>query len=158
MGTGGDSLDAMLAQLQWPPQPERRRHTRGLRATPFGFMPLGLQGLNGDDEEFMRRIMEQSAEEDIPRVERASRRDIARLPVRRLTCEDMASTTEDQKSCTICMEEFKEGDQQKTLPCFHRYHAQCVDQWLQRNGCCPCCKHRIEDPRRNLNSNSAFDS
>ena len=43
-------------------------------------------------------------------------------------------------SCTICMEEFKEGDRVRILPCFHQYHVGCVDEWLHQHPDCPICK------------------
>merc|ERR1711933_603711 len=106
-------------------------------APRFGAFSFGVE------DELLRRVMSQSFEDDVPQVERASNRDIASLPVHCLTAEEVASATDDQKSCTICMEDFKAGDEQKTLPCFHKLHAQCVDQWLQRSVCCPVCKHGV---------------
>jgi len=46
--------------------------------------------------------------------------------------------------CQICMEEFAEGDELRTLPCFHLFHSACVDQWLKVNCICPTCRHKIE--------------
>eukprot|EP00554_Chaetoceros_debilis_P006450 CAMPEP_0194077754 /NCGR_PEP_ID=MMETSP0149-20130528/4326_1 /TAXON_ID=122233 /ORGANISM="Chaetoceros debilis, Strain MM31A-1" /LENGTH=507 /DNA_ID=CAMNT_0038758869 /DNA_START=188 /DNA_END=1711 /DNA_ORIENTATION=+ len=49
--------------------------------------------------------------------------------------------------CSICLEEYKVGDMVRTIPCFHEFHAQCIDQWLQLKDTCPICKHatRSED-------------
>jgi hypothetical protein len=41
------------------------------------------------------------------------------------------------------MEDFEEGDELRTLPCFHLFHAKCVDQWLKQNSICPICRHKI---------------
>lgn len=45
--------------------------------------------------------------------------------------------------CAICMEAFEEGVQVRTLPCLHKYHLPCIDQWLRGNGLCPICKHPV---------------
>lgn len=34
-------------------------------------------------------------------------------------------------SCVVCMEDYKTGEQLKTLPCLHQYHKQCIDKWLK---------------------------
>lgn len=46
-------------------------------------------------------------------------------------------------NCQICMENFEEGDELRTLPCFHLFHSHCVDQWLKVNSICPTCRHKI---------------
>ena len=46
--------------------------------------------------------------------------------------------------CTICMSEMEHGQTVRRLPCMHRYHPECVDQWLQMNKSCPVCKHEID--------------
>jgi len=33
--------------------------------------------------------------------------------------------------CAICCENYKTGDVQKTLPCFHVFYSNCVDTWLK---------------------------
>lgn len=63
-----------------------------------------------------------------------------------VVCEgDLDRVPTEHRTCTICMDEFAVGDEQRTLPCFHRFHKACVDQWLERSGTCPICKHRVED-------------
>lgn len=51
----------------------------------------------------------------------------------------------DDGKCMVCMETFNEGEALRTLPCLHRYHAACVDQWLQRRPECPICKRDIRE-------------
>ena len=45
--------------------------------------------------------------------------------------------------CSICLCEYEDGDVLKTLPCFHKFHASCVDPWLATRDICPTCRHRI---------------
>ena len=66
--------------------------------------------------------------------------DIHQLPTRRL--ENLEHLGE-QTKCLICLEEFADGDELKTLPCLHFYHQRCVDQWLRTDNSCPVCKHPI---------------
>jgi len=49
----------------------------------------------------------------------------------------------DLPSCTICLDDFGEGDAIRTLPCFHTYHQPCIDRWLLSNNSCPVCKTPI---------------
>lgn len=48
-----------------------------------------------------------------------------------------------QTQCMICLEEFQAGETLRVLPCFHRYHQACVDNWFSRSACCPVCKHDV---------------
>mmetsp|Transcript_126312 Transcript_126312/g.252374 ORF Transcript_126312/g.252374 Transcript_126312/m.252374 type:complete len:377 (+) Transcript_126312:80-1210(+) len=66
------------------------------------------------------------------------------LPLRRVTAADLGQIPDEHRSCAICLEEFRTGDQQRTLPCFHRFHKACVDQWLRQDNTCPLCKHALE--------------
>jgi hypothetical protein len=42
--------------------------------------------------------------------------------------------------CCICLESWAPGETQRTLPCLHFFHAQCVDPWLTRRFQCPLCQ------------------
>jgi len=45
-------------------------------------------------------------------------------------------------TCSICIEEFEEGEKIRLLPlCGHAFHTECILPWLKdRQGCCPLCK------------------
>ncbi|KAK3281707.1 hypothetical protein CYMTET_10518 [Cymbomonas tetramitiformis] len=63
-----------------------------------------------------------------------------------------------QCSCTICLQDFEEGDTVRTLPrCSHMYHTACIDQWLVTQGDCPICRVAIiaEDSRSAKDSSTA---
>ena len=55
---------------------------------------------------------------------------------------EKSSTTE---QCTICMDELKEGDTVRILPCGHNtFHRHCIDDWLKKiNRSCPLCRHNV---------------
>lgn len=54
-----------------------------------------------------------------------------------------ASGAEEAEKCAICLGEYEEGEDVKTLPCAHMFHAECVDRWLNVNRICPFCKQSI---------------
>ena len=47
--------------------------------------------------------------------------------------------------CPICLEEFEEGDMLRVLPCpgKHKFHCDCVDDWLEVNCTCPTCRVQV---------------
>lgn len=48
------------------------------------------------------------------------------------------------QKCVICMEKYEINDEVKTLPCFHLFHKDCIDQWIKAgNDSCPICKNKI---------------
>jgi len=54
------------------------------------------------------------------------------------------NTNTELLTCRVCLSEYEDGDVLRTLPCFHRYHAECIDRWLVRDNKCPMCKHEID--------------
>ena len=50
----------------------------------------------------------------------------------------------DKKKCTICLENYKNGDDSIALPCIHIFHAECIKTWLKNNTTCPICKNEIK--------------
>jgi ATP-dependent DNA helicase PIF1 len=47
-------------------------------------------------------------------------------------------------SCCICLNDFKKGDSVKYLPCFHLFHTDEIDSWLEKNNACPICRTPVE--------------
>uniref|UniRef100_A0A023G8N6 RING-type E3 ubiquitin transferase n=1 Tax=Amblyomma triste TaxID=251400 RepID=A0A023G8N6_AMBTT len=47
--------------------------------------------------------------------------------------------------CTVCMEEFKTGEQVKRLPCQHHFHPDCIVPWLELHGTCPICRKLLNE-------------
>lgn len=37
------------------------------------------------------------------------------------------------------------GDSMRVLPCFHRFHVEEIDDWLDRNTTCPLCHLDISE-------------
>ncbi|CAK1360204.1 hypothetical protein CB0940_06287 [Cercospora beticola] len=66
------------------------------------------------------------------------------------TTERSASATPDESSnqgCSICTEDFEVGEDQRVLPCDHRFHPACIDPWLLNvSGTCPLCRIDLRPP------------
>eukprot|EP01083_Nonionella_stella_P252640 870195_1 len=48
-----------------------------------------------------------------------------------------------EEECAICLRPQKTKEEIRILPCHHRYHAECVDLWLNRRAHCPMCKLKV---------------
>ncbi|CAD6251875.1 unnamed protein product [Miscanthus lutarioriparius] len=53
---------------------------------------------------------------------------------------DVNKSTVDDMKCSICQEEYMEGEEVGRLPCEHRFHVCCIGQWLRQKNWCPICK------------------
>merc|ERR1712013_397767 len=55
-----------------------------------------------------------------------------------------------KEQCSICLEEFKNGDSIRRLPCFHIFHTHEIDRWLKTgNDKCPICRVPIDGQMQN---------
>ena len=49
-------------------------------------------------------------------------------------------------SCSICLDDFENGEKLRLLPCGHFFHTACILPWLtERQGCCPLCKAGVNE-------------
>jgi len=48
-----------------------------------------------------------------------------------------------EASCAVCLDEFAGEQHVRQLPCGHRFHAPCIDQWLARSTRCPLCSRDV---------------
>ncbi|KAK9665260.1 hypothetical protein RND81_14G100900 [Saponaria officinalis] len=47
----------------------------------------------------------------------------------------------DDETCSICLSDYQPRETLKLLPhCLHRFHKDCIDQWLRSKGVCPICR------------------
>ncbi|XP_057522424.1 E3 ubiquitin-protein ligase SDIR1 [Amaranthus tricolor] len=51
--------------------------------------------------------------------------------------------TEEELTCSVCLEQVNIGELIRSLPCLHQYHANCIDPWLRQQGTCPVCKFKV---------------
>ncbi|KAL5709541.1 RING-type E3 ubiquitin transferase [Ranunculus cassubicifolius] len=51
-------------------------------------------------------------------------------------------SSEDELTCSVCLEQVSVGEVLRSLPCLHQFHANCIDPWLRQQGTCPVCKFR----------------
>lgn len=55
------------------------------------------------------------------------------------------ASDETVNECRICLSQFESNDTLRTLPCLHRFHRDCIDNWIQRNAVCPVCRVKLRD-------------
>lgn len=71
-----------------------------------------------------------------------------RSPASKSSVEDMPRVVigEDKEkggSCAICLEEWSEGDVAAEMPCKHKFHSRCVEEWLGIHATCPLCRYEM---------------
>ncbi|CAN7138878.1 zinc finger CCCH domain-containing protein 13 [Brassica rapa] len=57
--------------------------------------------------------------------------------------ESTVQTDNFEETCVICLETPTIGDTIRHLPCFHKFHKDCIDPWLGRSKACPVCKFSV---------------
>ena len=50
---------------------------------------------------------------------------------------------ERQTECAFCLDDFRDGDVVRSLPCFHFFHSDEIDDWLRRRATCPLCNTAV---------------
>ncbi|CAI5712616.1 hypothetical protein KXD40_001642 [Peronospora effusa] len=86
--------------------------------------------VGNDDERLMRRYGR--------RNEGATPQQIQQLPTVTVT-KGMLQTSENE-NCIVCLRAFQVDDRVRMMPCFHRFHLECIDPWLKEKASCPICK------------------
>merc|ERR1719421_2488894 len=47
--------------------------------------------------------------------------------------DDGTATEDADDTCPICLGEYENNETLRMLPCKHRFHPKCVDEWLRSN-------------------------
>ena len=90
---------------------------------------------------------------------------VSSLPKRRITVVEIEKNRERRLShaqdeglsaCLVCLTEYEDNEEIRTMPCLHFFHRRCIDKWLLECGSkCPICKF---DVRRDYNITSPEQS
>ncbi|CAD8149762.1 unnamed protein product [Paramecium pentaurelia] len=57
--------------------------------------------------------------------------------------EHVVSMNDQQQTCYICQEDFKNEEVELEMSCSHNFHKDCLTQWLKINNSCPVCRAKI---------------
>ncbi|XP_024028086.1 E3 ubiquitin-protein ligase SDIR1 isoform X1 [Morus notabilis] len=76
--------------------------------------------------------MQQPSSSSLAATEQDSRKEDGKL-----------KASEDELTCSICLEQVSRGEFIRSLPCLHQFHTNCIDPWLRQQGTCPVCKFRV---------------
>ncbi len=74
-----------------------------------------------------------------------AKEEIAKLETIPFNCQMTTNKDENDScvKCLICQFHYQEGERLRVLPCKHRFHNDCVDQWLMTKDHCPYCRQCI---------------
>ena len=115
----GDAHERRLQSMNEPSNYLRARHmVRPLFQTSFGVSvvpQMAQRGLN-------RALLEA-----LPRVDITP-----------------AESDEEEHVCVVCLDPMRPGQDIMMLPCFHKYHAACISEWLKNSKQCPIDKLEID--------------
>ena len=86
--------------------------------------------------ELCRMDREERQRERLARLD-ASHHSALKIPVCLKTKKYSQSDT---TTCSICLQDFQQGDRIGDLPCKHPFHVDCLKEWIQLKNHCPLCK------------------
>lgn len=95
----------------------------GIRAGVLSFLELVQDMLHPDQpssSKTKKKASKKAAIESMPRV-----------------------TITAKEDCSICLEKFKVGGEAREMPCNHRFHSGCIENWLWVRKSCPLCRFLI---------------
>jgi len=68
-----------------------------------------------------------------------AKENIQQIPTVKISKKQM----EKSQSCSVCWEDFSEGEEVKLLECEHCFHEGCIVPWLELHGTCPVCRKEL---------------
>ncbi|PYH36264.1 putative RING finger protein [Aspergillus neoniger CBS 115656] len=66
--------------------------------------------------------------------------------------EDADTSGDNHRTCAICIDQFADDDEIRSLPCRHIFHTVCLDPWVtKKNAFCPLCKRALCGVKKGVN-------
>ena len=142
-----------------PPQIPQPPHfnQRGLRPTPLNILNPNLSSNEDDDipnfeddDEYFRDELDSLNENfdeldlrvlRIKKTNGLEQQIIDNMEIYKM--KNVEKLDNDKKKCTICLENYVDGDDSIALPCIHIFHADCIKTWVKDHNTCPICKKDI---------------
>jgi hypothetical protein len=59
--------------------------------------------------------------------------------LRTISLVQVAATTSEE-ICSICLDNYRDGQNTITLPCKHIFHSECILKWFDSKSTCPYCR------------------
>jgi len=101
----------------------------------FAIRPLMNNNFNINELPFFLSQLPGNANQGLSKEERESFENYPFAKRAGLSNEDL--------KCVICYSDFVDKEQIRCLPCFHKFHVDCIDTWLEKNSKCPVCKYDL---------------
>lgn len=60
--------------------------------------------------------------------------------IKSVHCSNQTHNDREERSCAICLEEYKDRDNLGSMKCGHDFHVGCIKKWLEIKNICPICK------------------
>ncbi|CAI9296404.1 unnamed protein product [Lactuca saligna] len=74
----------------------------------------------------------------------ASCEKLIKLPKIEITKDDVFDAFGNATCCSICLQDFEVADAAGMFPqCEHKFHPECISQWLLNHNTCPVCRRSI---------------
>jgi len=70
-----------------------------------------------------------------------TKEEIGSIPVEKYLESD--AEMDGSNMCSICVQNYKKKQELRKLPCGHKFHVKCVDDWLEKLAACPNCKQEL---------------
>jgi hypothetical protein len=133
-GDIGNFLQTILTQLAGGLTGGAGGHFPFVMHNGGGGVPLDPMNFDAFITQFLNQMGEHSGPAPAPETR------INSIPTVKVTAEQ----ARDNLQCAICMDDFKENDEAKRLPCSHHFHAECISRWLRLHGTCPTCRVTLD--------------
>ena len=84
------------------------------------------------------RIFDLTLQESMEEDEELKRKDDVKVML-----EKVKYNEEEPVECEICFENVNKGDTIYNLECYHKYHSDCLMEWMHYKQDCPVCRTPI---------------